>query len=727
MNIFELAAKLALDSSDYIKGINEAEKATSSSNDKITDSVKKTTDNYNQGLKVAESSSNNFGQALKKGIVVAAGLTTAALTAITAAAAAGTKAFINAAKATAEMGDDIDDNSQKVGFSAKSWQEWDYVLNLAGSDMKSATMGIKTLTNQVDAAKKGNKDAIANFKALGISVKSLKNMSREEIFEKVISQLQKMPESSKRAALANKVLGRSGQELSALFNMSNEETQKAIKTANEYGMVLDDRAVKASSNFQDSLTTLQGAMTGLKNNMMSNFLPSLTTVMDGLSKVFSGSDTENGMKTIEVGIMSLVDKLTAEMPRFLELGKTIFMSVIQGFAPMLPSLVSTIFDIGVQAITTVSSMLPTMMPIIITGIQNSLSALLSALPVIFEGLSQLVLGIVNWLAEPANVQLVVNSIVSVCTQIVNSIGMILPVLLPAIVTIIGEVAKALTQPDNVQMLLDAVLTVVGAIIVALINSVPVLLDAVKGIFSNLGELISRLLEFLVPIAADGIEAIVNTVKSWGNAVKTFVLNLINGIRTSISNWINNLKQGFLDGFNAIKNSVSSILSGIGDFVKSVIDKIKELPSKALSIGKDLITGLWNGISNKISWVKDKIKGMGESITKAIKGVFGIHSPSKVFAQVGSFLAEGLGIGYEKEMKNVQKDILGISEGLTDSIMANTPTSATTGVAGVRTSSGTVVNATFNITGAEGQDIRELAKVITEEIQNLINDKEKVYA
>lgn len=723
MNIFELAAKLALDSSDYIKGINEAEKATSSSNDKIKDSVKKTTDSYNQGLKGAESSSNNFGQALKKGIVVAAGLTTAALTATTAAAAAVTKTFIKGVKEAADYGDTVDKQSQKVGFSAKAWQEWDYVLNLAGADMKSATMGIKTLTNQVDAAKKGNKDAIANFKALGISVKSLKNLSREEIFEKVISQLQKMPESANRAAIANKLLGRSGQELSALFNMSNEETKKAIQNANDYNMVMSDQGVKASASYKDSLTTLEGALRGLKNSMMTEFMPGLTGIAEGLSNVFSG----RGSDKLKEGISLFLVELRRVGPDILKIISDVGTSLIKGLGPMLPSVVSTIFSLLTQAITTVSSMIPQLMPSIITGIEGAMSALMTALPIVINGVTQLIMALVSWLSEDGNVQTLVNGIIAMVTQLINSFGMILPVLLPAIVTIIGEVAKALTQPDNVQMLLEAVLTVVGAIVVALINSVPVLLDAVKGIFSNLGELIARLLEFLVPIAADGIEAIVNTVKSWGNAVKTFVLNLINGIRTSISNWITNLKQGFIDGFNAIKNSVSSILSGVGDFVKSIIDKIKELPGKVVDIGKNLVTGLWNGISNKISWVKDKIKGMGESITKAIKGVFGIHSPSKVFAQVGSFLAEGLGVGYEKEMKNVQKDILGISEGLTDSIMAKTTTSATTGVAGVRTASGTVVNATFNITGAEGQDIRELAKIVSHELQNLLDDKESVYA
>ena len=669
MNVFELFATLGLDTSSYDKGLDSSEKK-------------------------GESFGKKLGSVIGTGAKVAG----AAIAATSAATIAGTTAFVNAAKATAQMGDAIDKNSQKAGFSAKSWQEWSYVLNLAGSSMESATAGLKTMTNQVDAAKKGNKDAVANFKALGISVQSLKNMSREEIFEKVISQLQKMPESSRRAALANKVLGRSGQELSALFNMSNEETRKAIQTANEYGMVLDDRAVKASANFQDSLTTLQGAMTGLKNNMMSNFLPSLTTVMDGLSKVFSGSDTEKGMKTIEVGIMSLVDKLTAEMPRFLELGKTIFISVIQGFAPMLPSLVSTIFEIGVQAITTVSSMLPSMMPIIITGIQNSLTALLSALPVIFEGLSQLVLGIVNWLAEPANVQLVVNSIVSVCTQIVNSIGMILPILIPAIATIISEIATAMSSPENISMLIDALLTIIGGLAVGIVKSLPILVQAITNVVKNLGALLGKFFDKAVPLVAEGIENIVNKAKKLGSDIKE------------------NVSKFFKEG-----------ISNLGKFVSDIIGKITELPSKALSIGSDLVRGLWNGISNMSKWIGEKIKGFGKGVLDGLKSFFKIKSPSRLFRdEIGKYLALGVGEGFEMSIPNVIGDMKDSMSGITDDLAVSATSNGRSNSVATYASSG-IGNVTINVYAAEGQDIRSLAKQVSEEIQNLITDKEKVYA
>ena len=64
----------------------------------------------------------------------------------------------------------------------------------------------------------------------------------------------------------------------------------------------------------------------------------------------------------------------------------------------------------------------------------------------------------------------------------------------------------------------------------------------------------------------------------------------------------------------------------------------------LKIGKDIVVGLWNGIGNQIDWVIGKIRGMGTRILDAVKGIFGINSPSKEFAWIGKMNMVGLGNG-----------------------------------------------------------------------------------
>lgn len=697
MNVFDLFAKLSLDTSGYTQPLNDAEKSTEDFKNKSKVAFEDTA-----------KASSSFGDKLKKGLVVAATATTAALAATKAAAIATTAAFLKGVAATASYGDNVDKTSQRLGLSTKSFQEWDYVLNLAGTSMNNMQTGMKTMTNQLDKAKKGSKDALANFKSLGISLNDIKTMSREELFSKVISGFQAMEDGTKRAALANKLFGRSGQELTPIFNMTKAETAALIKQANDYGMVMDEKAVKASANYQDSLTTLKNTITGVKNSMLGEFLPGVTTVMDGLAKIFAGKN--GGEKTVEVGLNNIISKITATAPKFFQIAGTVVNSLIQGFGPMLPSLTASIFGVLTQAITTVSGMIPQLIPVIITGIQGAGGALMQALPVIIGGVTQLLMALASWLSDGNNVQMIVSGIVQLATQLVNSFGMILPVLLPAIVTIISEVAKALTEPNNVQMLLSAILTVIGALAVAIVKSLPILANAVLSILKNLGELLSRFFEKAVPLVAEGIGKIVNKAKELGNNIKASVARFF-----------------------------SESITNLGNFVSEIIGKLKELPKQALDIGKNLVQGLWNGIGNMSKWIGEKIKGFGKGVLDGLKDFFKIKSPSRLFRdEIGKFLALGVGEGFTLSMPKVVSDMVNEAKDATQSIAdvisagsvedamsGSTVRAASFGGSGASNSSSNTI--TVNVYGAEGQDVRELAKAVSEEIQNMIEDKEKAYA
>ena len=122
--------------------------------------------------KAGKEGGSKFGEKFAgavKGASVAIG---AALTAATAGVVATGKAFINTANDISAMGDAIGDNAAKMGVSTKFYQEYDYVLQRAGSSIEAMKTSMKTLQN---AAVNGN-DA---FKALGITQQELKNMKPE--------------------------------------------------------------------------------------------------------------------------------------------------------------------------------------------------------------------------------------------------------------------------------------------------------------------------------------------------------------------------------------------------------------------------------------------------------------------------------------------------------------------------------------------------------------------
>ena len=154
--------------------------------------------------------------------------------------------------------------------------------------------------------------------------------------------------------------------------------------------------------------------------------------------------------------------------------------------------------------------------------------------------------------------------------------------------------------------------------------------AVSGFFQTIWQ---GIVDFFTPI----IDTIRNTITNAVNAIQAIWTNVWNGI------------SGFFSGiWNGMKNAVGSAVGFIGDKVRGIKGTVMGALSGAGSwlrdTGKNLIQGLINGIGDMFGWVKDKICSLGDNILGWAKGVLGIGSPSKIFAQYGRWLDEGLAIG-----------------------------------------------------------------------------------
>lgn len=269
MNVFELFAKLTLDSSDYDKSLDDAKKEASE--------LGQTWD------KAKGQISKGMGQ-ITTGVGVLAG--------------AGAAAFKAADSASKNL-DTIDKMSQKLGMTAQAYQEWDYVLKISGADIQSLSSGMKTLTNKFDDAKAGSEGAVKSFERIGLSMEDIKDMSREDLFSTVIYAFQDMGDTAERAALANELLGRSGTELAPLFNTTSEETKNLIQQVNDLGGVMSDEAVKNGAAFQDSLTSLKTAFSGASNSLMAELVPAITSLMDKIAAFVADGGLDKIIKTMK--------------------------------------------------------------------------------------------------------------------------------------------------------------------------------------------------------------------------------------------------------------------------------------------------------------------------------------------------------------------------------------------------------------------------------------------
>jgi phage-related protein len=97
-----------------------------------------------------------------------------------------------------------------------------------------------------------------------------------------------------------------------------------------------------------------------------------------------------------------------------------------------------------------------------------------------------------------------------------------------------------------------------------------------------------------------------------------------------------------------------ILAG-AQLLSNVVTGIRNGISSVISIGRNIVEGIWNGISNGLGWIKSKISGWVGDVMSFIKNLFGIGSPSKLMRdEVGIYLAEGIGVGFENGMADVER-------------------------------------------------------------------------
>ena len=539
--------------------------------------------------------------------------------AVAAGAVAAGKKLWSMANDTAEAGDQIEKNAQKVGMSFESYQKWDYAMKLAGTEMSSCSVGLKTLTNTFDDAINGSSSATEKFNRLGISMDDIKGMSREDVFGTVVTALQNVSDETERAALANDMFGRSGQELIPLFNMTEEELQKVMQDCDEYGMIMSDEAVSASAAFEDSLTKLTSTTDGLKNKLIGGLLPGLTGVIDGFSALVAGDANAGSM--IENGLAQALDYLNTMIPQAVGLLSSLVSAVMQAAPSIIESLANGI-----------------------------LSAIDQLAPVAGEMITKLVTSILTLLPNIAS------TAVSLVATLVSAISSQLPQLIPVAVEAIVAIVSGLV--DNLPMLLDAALQLILGLADGLLAAIPSLIAA-------LPEIIIAICDFLIAAVPEiiqaGMELLGSLLDNIGGIIAVLIPAVQQIIYGIVSSLLSHLGELAMAGVKLLVGLISSLPTAIAQIVAalpqvavSMIQNLLSFVGNFADVGVNLIKGLWNGIKDTVGWVVDRIKGLGKTILGAVKSIFGISSPSKEMAYMGEMLGAGLVEGMTASETTVTK-------------------------------------------------------------------------
>lgn len=213
--------------------------------------------------------------------------------------------------------------------------------------------------------------------------------------------------------------------------------------------------------------------------------------------------------------------------------------------------------------------------------------------------------------------------------------------------IIDKIAQAL--PGLVERLVPPLISSAVKVFQSLVNALP--------------QIIKSLAEILPTIITSLVEGMIEIVNTLTEMLPTLIPQIVDAILEVIPILIDNAPLFLEAGAKliialgqGIINSIPKIIAQLPKLANSLWNYIKTIPNQWKQLGGMLIKGLWEGIANLTQWVVNKIKGLGKSILNAVKGIFGVHSPSTEFSFIGRMNMVGLEEGMEDMQPEIQRTI-----------------------------------------------------------------------
>lgn len=331
----------------------------------------------------------------------------------------------------------------------------------------------------------------------------------------------------------------------------------------------------------------------------------------------------------------------------------------------------------------------------------------------------------NLLTGMSNENLDLNKLVK---DVVDSIGTFADNIIPRLQVMLPRFAEGLTQLVDglvpyigpaMELLLPSLVQGVGGLVSGIVQALPAAVEAISAVIPML---VQQLTTLLPQIVNAGVSIIASLADGIGDNLPALIPAAVDAVIEVASGLVANVDKIIIAAGQLIGGLTQGLIEAIPHLVYRLPEIILAITSGLLKgmasigmVGQQLVEGLFNGIANAASWLYEKIKGWAGDVLDWIKGFFGIHSPSRVFAdEVGKFIPPGITLGVEQAMPKAMRD-MGAQLSALSAIPV--PGGTTTNLGGV----------SIVVYGAQGQDVSELADIVMARMQSAVERREAVFA
>jgi hypothetical protein len=184
----------------------------------------------------------------------------------------------------------IDDLAKRTGVSADVLQGYSLAANQSGVSLEAFGKAVQKLTINLGEAQTGNAAAVKSFADLGLSVRDLSRLSPQEAFEAVAAAIAKLPNPAQQAAAAVSLFGKSGVELTPIFQEGATYLQQMVAEAKRLGISLSPQQIAGITALDDSLEKTRLTLQGFSQRLLAELAPALTQAAQRATEFIAAID-----------------------------------------------------------------------------------------------------------------------------------------------------------------------------------------------------------------------------------------------------------------------------------------------------------------------------------------------------------------------------------------------------------------------------------------------------
>lgn len=263
-------------------------------------------------------------------------------------------------------------------------------------------------------------------------------------------------------------------------------------------------------------------------------------------------------------------------------------------------------------------------------------SLIGLIPMLFEAVGEGIISILSVIARSGKE--LTAAITTLFTSILDSIKEIVPKIGEIILTLITTVCNVIIT--SAPQIGEAVLALIETLLTVIVESIPRVVEAG----------VTMIFQFIAGVAEHAYE--------FGQTAIFMVGEFIRGVASQIGYVIDQaikLAIAFINGAaDGIRNNKNQFKEAVKNLILSIGEVIVSLGQDLLNMGKNIINGIIEGIKSMGKSVMDAVGGVFTGAVDWVKGLLGIHSPSRVFAEIAHFCLLGSANEFDKNGNIVSK-------------------------------------------------------------------------